>query len=363
MIDAGGWRRREGTHLQVADLAPDRRLVRVRQGTGGQDRVVPLAARTLERWRVSWPRARPRPWWFPARDHQTPLPATTLQQTCTRVVRQRGLANDASIHTLRHSSATHRLERGISWRVIQALLGHHSPRTTACDTPLTRNTFDVVPATSTALLADRYTGRRTGMPAVADVCRRDGPHDRARCGENLLPSHRRAMDASIHGRTEAFGGHLWPCDHGGQAHDADHFCRPRRGPTCHHQDTEAWLAERRQALLPVPYLHVVFTVPHARGEVVRRHPPALDDILLRAAAPALLTLAADPHDVGGLIGVLCVRHTWTRTLAYHPHVHCLVPAGGVAAERTEWRPARPSDLGPVQALSKLLRGLLRALVP
>jgi hypothetical protein len=255
------------------------------------------------------------------------------------------------------------LARGTSWRVIQALLGHKSPSTTARDTHLTRNTFAVVQATSNALMADLDPCRSMGMPEVADVFRRDGPDDRARFGENLRPSHRRAMDAIIHGRTEALGGHLVPCDHCGQEHYADHSCRNRRGPTCHHQDTEAWLAERRQALLPVPSLHVVFTVPHARGEVVRRHPQALDDIRLRAAAPALLTLAADPHDGGGLIGVLCGRHTWTRTLAYHPHVHCLVPAGGVAAERTEWRPARPSDLGPVQALSKLLRGLLRALVP
>jgi integrase/recombinase XerD len=114
MIDACGLRLREGTHLQVADIDPDRRLVLVRQGTGGKDRLVPLATRTLERLRVSWPRAHPRPWLFPARDQQTPLPATPLQKTFTLVVRQSGLATDASIHTLRHSYATHLLERGIS---------------------------------------------------------------------------------------------------------------------------------------------------------------------------------------------------------------------------------------------------------
>jgi integrase/recombinase XerD len=103
MIDAWGWRLREGPHLQVSDIDPHRLLVRVRQGQGGQDRLVPLAARTLERLRVSWPRARPRPWWCPARDPRMPLPATTLQQTFTRGGRQSGLANDASIHTRRHS--------------------------------------------------------------------------------------------------------------------------------------------------------------------------------------------------------------------------------------------------------------------
>jgi integrase/recombinase XerD len=154
LLDACGLRLREGTHLQVADIDPDRMLVLVRQGKGGQDRLVPLATRTLERLRVYWQRAHPRPWWFPARDQPTPLPATTLQKTFTRVVRQRGLAKEASIHTLRHSYATHLLERGISLRVIQELLGHKSPRTTARDTHLTPKTFDVVQATINALMAD-----------------------------------------------------------------------------------------------------------------------------------------------------------------------------------------------------------------
>jgi hypothetical protein len=170
------------------------------------------------------------------------------------------------------------------------------------------------------------------------------------------------MNEIMNGRTEALGGHLLPCDHCGQEHDAYHSCRHRSCPTCHHQDTEAGLAGRRQELLPGPYFHVVFTVPHELGEVVRRHQQDLYDLLIRAAAQARIKLAAAPHYVGGLIGVLCVLHTWTRTLAYHPHVHCVVPAGGVSADRAEWRPARPSYLVPVHALSTLFRGLFRVLV-
>jgi hypothetical protein len=200
------------------------------------------------------------------------------------------------------------------------------------------------------------------MPEVADVFRRYGGEYLEWFGQDLLPSHRRAMNDIMNCRTEALGGHLLQCDHCGQEHYAYHSCRNRSCPKCHHQDTEAWLAERRQELLPVPYFHVVFTVPHELGEVVRRHQQELYDILIRAAAQALIKLAADPHYVGGLIGVLCVLHTWTRTLAYHPHVHCLVPAGGVSADRAEWRPARPSYLVPVHALSKLFRGLFRVLV-
>jgi integrase/recombinase XerD len=154
MIYACGLRLREGTHLQVSDIAPQRMLVRVRQGKGGKDRSVPLAERTLELLRMYWQGTRPRPWLFPARHPSTPLSATTLQKTFKRVLRQSGLAKDATIHTLRHSYATHLLERGVPLRVIQALLGHNSPSTTARDTPLTPKTFDVVHATINALMAD-----------------------------------------------------------------------------------------------------------------------------------------------------------------------------------------------------------------
>ncbi len=103
-------------------------------------------------------------------------------------------------------------------------------------------------------------------------------------------------------------------------------------------------------------------LPQELRELIRRHQKDLYDILLRAAAQALIKLAADPPYVGGLIGALCVLHTWTRTLVYHPHVHCLVPAGGVSPDRTHWRPARQSYLVPVHALSKLFRGRFLALV-
>ena len=200
------------------------------------------------------------------------------------------------------------------------------------------------------------------MPEVADIFRCYGPAYQERFGADLLPSHRRAMDDIIHCRTEALGGHLLQCNHCGQEHYAYHSCRNRSCPKCHRHDTEVWLAERRQELLPVPYFHVVLTLPQELRELVRRHQKDLYDILLRAAAQALIKLAADPHYVGGLIGVLCVLHTWTRTLVYHPHVHCLVPAGGVSADRTEWRPARTSYLVPVHALAKLFRGLFLDLV-
>lgn len=130
-------------------------LVRVHQGKGGKGRFVPLAPRVLGLLREDWQRQRPRPWLFPARDGSAPLPPTSLQKTFKAVVRQSGIAKEASIHTLRHSCATHLLERGVPLRVIQELLGHQSPRTTARYTHLTPPILAVVHATITALMADR----------------------------------------------------------------------------------------------------------------------------------------------------------------------------------------------------------------
>jgi integrase/recombinase XerD len=314
MISAWGLRLRDGTPRQVSDIAPQRMLVRVRQGTGGKDRVVPLAERPLERVRADWKSARPRPWLFPARHEPMPLPPATLQTTWTRVVRQSGLANDASSQTRRPSYATHLLERGLAWRVIHERRGHQRPSTTARDTHLTDNTFDGVQATINALRVDLSTRRRLGMPEMAAVLPRSGRDYLQRFGQDLRPSHRRALQDMLQGRTAALGGQLWPCAHGGQAPYVDHACRTRSGPKCHPHDTAGWLAERRPDLLPVPSCPVVCTRPQARRELVRRHQPDLYDIVLRAAAPALITLAADPHDVGGLIGVRCGLHPWPRTL-------------------------------------------------
>ena len=200
------------------------------------------------------------------------------------------------------------------------------------------------------------------MPEVADVCRRSGPAARARVGEGLLPSHRRALDDRVHCRSAASVGHLWPCDPCGPEPDVDHACRNRSGPSGPRRDTDAWLAARRPERLPVPSVHVVFPVPHALGESIRRYPRDLYDIGLRAAAQSLLKLAADPHEVGGLSGVLSVRHTGTRPLADHPHVHGLVPTGGVSADRSAWWPARQSSRLPVPALATLFRWRFRTLV-
>lgn len=198
------------------------------------------------------------------------------------------------------------------------------------------------------------------MPEIAEIIRDHGPGYLARCGERLLPSQRRALRDLAACRTEVLGGHLAQCERCGYRHYSYHSCRNRSCPKCHSADTERWLERRQTELLPIPYFHVVFTLPEALRELMRRHQKLLYGALLKAAAEALGTLTADPRYVGGEIGLLGVLHTWGRQLVHHPHVHCLVTGGGLASDGT-WLPARKRYLVPVSALSKIFRAKFMAM--
>jgi len=191
---------------------------------------------------------------------------------------------------------------------------------------------------------------------VADILRLYGDAYLERFGDAVPRRHRRAMKDIIDCRTATMGGHVYACDHCGERHFSYHSCRNRSCPKCHGHDLEAWLDARRAELLPVPYFHVVFTVPQGLRRIVRSYPEPLYGILMKAAAKAMMKLAADPRYVGGQIGILAVLHTWTRTMEHHPHVHGLVPGGGALPDGS-WVPSRPDYLVPVRALSKMFRGI------
>jgi hypothetical protein len=193
---------------------------------------------------------------------------------------------------------------------------------------------------------------------VADVLRQYGPAYLEQFGDRMLPSQRRACEDLLRCRTAALGGHLYQCDACGRQHYSYHSCRNRSCPKCHAGDTQTWLQQRQAELLPVPYYHVIFTLPQELRDLTRRHQKPMYALVMQAAAQALLKLTADPHYVGGLVGVLAVLHTWGSTLTYHPHVHCLVTGGGVSPDGQQWFPAREGYLVPVRALSKLFRGLV-----
>jgi hypothetical protein len=204
------------------------------------------------------------------------------------------------------------------------------------------------------------------MPTLADVIRQHGPSYRARFGDRTLPSHARAMSDIVACRTAAMGGHIEHCCACGQRHLVYHSCHNRACPRCGADRATSWVARQRELLLPIPYFHVVFTIPAEVRALVRSHQRELLPILFRAAFDSLQALCADPTYLGGRIGALAVLHTWTRTLQWHPHVHLLVPGGAVAPDDT-WIPCRRNRktrepfLVPVHALSRKFWGRFMAL--
>ena len=170
-----------------------------------------------------------------------------------------------------------------------------------------------------------------------------------------MPSHRRAVSAILSCRTPALGGQLYRCDCG-QEHYAYHSCNHRACPRCGHADATQWLERQRRKLLPVPYYLVTFTVPAQLRKVIRSHQKSLYPALLRQSAGALQDVARDHKDLGAQLGLLAVLQTWTRDLRYHPHVHCVVPAGGLSADRLRWvSPKRPDYFLPQSVLALRFR--------
>ena len=205
------------------------------------------------------------------------------------------------------------------------------------------------------------------MPELADIFRLHGPHYLELFSDQMLPSHTRAMRDIMECRTEALGGHVYQCDQCGFVHYAYHSCRNRHCPKCHGKDTLDWIEACRKLILPVTYFHLVFTLPAGLREIVRSHQTLLLGILFRAAAYSLMKLARDPHYLGAKTGIVAVVHTWTRAMVYHPHVHCLVPGGGISEDGTKWLSSRKTFLVPVTALSLIFRAkfmqLARAALP
>src|ERR1700736_980338 len=192
---------------------------------------------------------------------------------------------------------------------------------------------------------------------VADVFRRHGAGWRAANEAHLSLAQRRVMTAIEICRTAALGGHVERCEDCAHTRVAYNSCRNRHCPKCQWRAAQAWLERREAELLPVPYFHVVFTLPAAIGTIAYQNKAAVYGLLFTAAAEALTTIAADPKHLGADIGVTAVLHTWGQNLDHHPHVHCIVPGGGISPDDTRWVPCRPNFFLPVRVLSRLFRRL------
>jgi Putative transposase/Transposase zinc-binding domain len=192
---------------------------------------------------------------------------------------------------------------------------------------------------------------------VADIFRTAGPAYRAAYAGHLSLHQLKVMSAIEHCRTAALGGHVEACDDCGHWRIAYNSCRNRHCPKCQGAAARTWLAEREADLLPVGYFHVVFTLPAEIAEIAWQNKAVVYDLLFRAASETVMTIAADPRHLGARIGITAVLHTWGSTMTHHPHVHMIVPGGGISPDGTRWISSRPAFLLPVRVLGALFRRL------
>jgi len=200
---------------------------------------------------------------------------------------------------------------------------------------------------------------------VADIFRAAGPAYRVAHAGHLSLHQLKIMSAIEHCRTAALGGHVEACTDCGHWRIAYNSCRNRHCPRCQGAAARSWLEAREADLLPVGYFHVVFTLPAEVAAIAFHNKALVYDLLFKAAADTMLTIAADPSHLGAKIGITAVLHTWGSALTHHPHIHMIVPGGGISRDGTRWISARPAFLLPVRVLGALFRRLfltrLRAL--
>lgn len=192
---------------------------------------------------------------------------------------------------------------------------------------------------------------------VADVFRRYGEAYRRQHGASMSVTQWRVMSAIEVCRTAALGGHLERCDQCGFERNAFNSCRDRHCPKCQCLARAQWIEQRQTELLDVPYFHVVFTVPEEIAAIAYQNKEVMYDILFQATAETLKTIAADPEHLGAEIGFFAVLHSWGQNLQFHPHLHCVVPGGGLSADGQRWISCRPDFFLPVRVLSHLFRRL------
>jgi len=197
------------------------------------------------------------------------------------------------------------------------------------------------------------------MTTLNDLVRDYGRLYEAKHGAHLLPSHRRTLRDMAYCQTAALGGHVYYCATCDRSHYQYHSCQNRHCPQCQHQQGQVWLEAQQAMRLPVPYFMVTFTLPEGLRSLARQHQRAIYNLLFRTSAEALQQLAWNSRYIGGQIGCIGVLHTWGRNLSYHPHVHYLVPLGGLSAHRDRWCSPRHTFLVPVKALSVLFRAKFR----
>lgn len=198
--------------------------------------------------------------------------------------------------------------------------------------------------------------RATGLE-VADIFRQVGPVYRQQHADALSRGQLRVMSAIERCRTAALGGHVEQCDSCAHQRISFNSCRNRHCPKCQSLVRAQWLEDRQAELIPADYFHVVFTLPEQIAAIAYQNKAVVYEILFQATAQTLRTIAADPKHLGAEIGFIAILHTWSQNLQHHPHLHCVVPGGGLSADGERWVSCRPGFFLPVRVLSRLFRRL------
>ena len=323
-----------------------------------------LSPHLLELLRAWWKATRQQGWLFPGRDRVQPMTTRQLNRACHAAAQMAEIGKPVSMHTLRHSFATHLLEQNIDIRVIQVLLGHAKLDTTALYARVATKTIQQVmsPLDRIALSEGRAADLTRGA-RVASIAGGRGDLPRPRPGMapgQCRPCEPRPTQGDVGDRELPHGGARRPCralrELRAQPDIVQLLPQPAL-PEVPGAMAKEWLAAREADLLPVPYYHVVFTLPAAIADIAYQNKAVVYDILFKASAETLTTIAADPKHLGARIGITSVLHTWGSAMTHHPHVHMIVPGGGISLDGKSWISCRPGFFLPVRVLSRLFRRL------
>ncbi|SJZ78649.1 Phage integrase, N-terminal SAM-like domain [Consotaella salsifontis] len=363
-----GLRVAEVAALKVADVDSTRMILRIEHGKGGRDRNAMLSADLL---------ALLRQWWIeghrqgvlhrdgccsPARPgHGRSRPGSFTASWWTRLERRRFPKGSVPIRyaipsppTFWKTASTSASSR-FCWGTPSSIRPRSTPRSPhACCEPWSAPSTGL--PCSTAKDLHPAEAMRASIE-VADIFRAAGPLYGAAKAGHLSLAELKIMSAVEHCRTAALGGHVEGCDNCAHLRVSYNSCRNRHCPRCQGAAARDWLAEREADLLPVGYFHVVFTLPSEIAALAFQNKAAIYSLLFRAAAETMTRITADPRHLGACIGFTAVLHTWGSAMTHHPHVHMIVPGGGLLPDGTRRISARPAFLLPVQVLSALFRRL------
>jgi site-specific recombinase XerD len=353
--------------LRVDDIDGKRMVLHVREGKGRIPRDIALSPVLLERLSVYFRQYQPKDWLFPSRqNHGSMMEDRSLRYVCRQAAKRAGIKRRVHPHLFRHSHARcRRRPPHHSGTARTCRHQHHGALSTRIDPASASRAQSLRCTPAQAHRSDRRS--RTALMTqhrleVADVFRQHAQEFFTRWGHTLSAPQRKVFRDICACRTAALGARFQQCNHCSHQNIQFHSCRNRHCPKCQTTARDQWLDRTAKELLPVPYSHVIFTLPGALSPLLRQNAELIYNLLFRCVSETLLTIARDPSRLGADLGFLAVLHTRNQKMLTHPHLHCLVPAGGLSPDRSRWVHSRKRFFLPGAVLGRLLRGKFLALL-